>query len=92
MVGLAGHDSVAKVARLCPLPNLKWAEREDVWANMIKREKKHRLDPAILDKHPEITSRMRSVLIDWLIEVSEVYYLHRFACSSSNWFNSNESR
>jgi len=45
---------------------------------MIKREKKHRLDSAILDKHPEITARMRAVLIDWLIEVSEVYTLHRY--------------
>lgn len=74
--GSTGHDT-AKVARLCPLPNLKWAEREDVWLNMIKREKKHRLDSNILDKHPEITARMRAVLIDWLIEVSEVYTLHR---------------
>ena len=58
---------------------------------MIKREKKHRLDPAILDKHPEITSRMRSVLIDWLIEVSEVYYLHRFEFRELKFipFNSN---
>ena len=46
---------------------------------MIKRERKHRIDMTILDRHKEISPRMRSVLIDWLIEVSEVYRLHRFA-------------
>ena len=75
--GGAGAGSEAKIARLCPLPELTWANREDVWASMIKRERKHRIDVTILDKHKEITPRMRSVLIDWLIEVSEVYRLHR---------------
>lgn len=45
---------------------------------MIKRERKHRIDMTILDRHKEISPRMRSVLIDWLIEVSEVYRLHRY--------------
>jgi len=66
-----------KIARHCPLPELSWANRDDVWSSMIKRERKHRIDMAILDRHREITPRMRSVLIDWLIEVSEVYRLHR---------------
>lgn len=72
-----GDPSEPKIARICPLPELTWANRKDVWESMIKRERKHRIDMTILDRHKEISPRMRSVLIDWLIEVSEVYRLHR---------------
>ena len=55
---------------------------------MIKRERKHRIDMTILDRHKEISPRMRSVLIDWLIEVSEVYRLHRYE-NLENFSNKN---
>ena len=31
----------------------------------------------LLQKHPTYTARMRTILLDWLIEVCEVYRLHR---------------
>merc|ERR1712037_461466 len=31
----------------------------------------------LLSKHPTYTARMRTILLDWLIEVCEVYRLHR---------------
>ena len=31
----------------------------------------------MLSKHPTYTARMRTILLDWLIEVCEVYRLHR---------------
>lgn len=31
----------------------------------------------MLDRHPSIVPRMRTVLLDWLSEVCEVYTLHR---------------
>lgn len=34
-------------------------------------------DPHCLDRHPTIVPRMRTVLLDWLSEVCEVYTLHR---------------
>lgn len=73
----AADERVPQPKRTCPLPNITWAEREHVWAELIKREKRHRLDMKVLSHHPEVTPRMRSVLIDWLMEVSEVYRLHR---------------
>lgn len=37
----------------------------------------YRPNPDCLARHPEIKPRMRSVLMDWLIEVSEEFLLHR---------------
>ena len=31
----------------------------------------------LLSKHPSLSSKMRTILLDWLIEVCEVYRLHR---------------
>lgn len=31
----------------------------------------------MFDKHPGLQPRMRAILLDWLIEVCEVYKLHR---------------
>ena len=37
-----------------------------------------RLAPdALLARHPALQPRMRAILLDWLIEVCEVYRLHR---------------
>lgn len=33
--------------------------------------------PNMLDRHPGILKKMRAILLDWLIEVCEVYKLHR---------------
>lgn len=65
--------------RLCPLPALAWAEAADVWRLMCRKDEKALLDrdPAMLDRHPGIQTRMRAILLDWLMEVCEVYKLHR---------------
>lgn len=34
-------------------------------------------DVNMFDRHPSLNSRMRAILLDWLIEVCEVYKLHR---------------
>ena len=31
----------------------------------------------LLSRHPELQPKMRSILLDWLIEVCEVYKMHR---------------
>lgn len=31
----------------------------------------------LLSQHPSLSPRMRTILLDWLIEVCEVYRLHR---------------
>lgn len=60
-----------------PLPSLPWADRNEVWRVMIEKDQEYKRDSNYLDKHPKLRPRMRSVLLDWLIEVSEVYRLHR---------------
>ncbi|XP_017050640.1 G1/S-specific cyclin-E isoform X2 [Drosophila ficusphila] len=63
----------------CPLPALSWANAADVWRLMCQRdEQDSRLRSiSMLDQHPGLQPRMRAILLDWLIEVCEVYKLHR---------------
>lgn len=65
--------------RLCPLPVLSWADAKEVWRFMCKKDEKASIerDSKMLRKHPGIQPRMRAILLDWLIEVCEVYKLHR---------------
>lgn len=65
--------------RLCPLPALAWAESKDVWKLMCRKDEKASLErnPDMLAYHPGLQPRMRAILLDWLIEVCDVYKLHR---------------
>ncbi|XP_067887668.1 G1/S-specific cyclin-E2 isoform X1 [Heterodontus francisci] len=60
-----------------PLPPLSWGNSEDVWSNMLKKEIKYTHDKNVLSLHPSLQPKMRAILLDWLIEVCEVYTLHR---------------
>ncbi|XP_068431381.1 G1/S-specific cyclin-E2-like [Clinocottus analis] len=60
-----------------PLPHLGWGYPADVWEKMVDREQNYRHSKSFMQKHPTIRPRMRSILLDWLIEVSESYTLHR---------------
>ncbi|KAI8119447.1 G1/S-specific cyclin-E [Lucilia cuprina] len=65
--------------RQCPLPALSWANAHDVWQLMCKKDEQASClrDCNMLDHHPGLQPRMRAILLDWLIEVCEVYKLHR---------------
>ncbi|XP_055599103.1 G1/S-specific cyclin-E [Uranotaenia lowii] len=65
--------------RSCPLPTLLWAESTEVWKLMCRKDEKASLErePSMFDQHPGLQPRMRAILLDWLIEVCEVYKLHR---------------
>ncbi|XP_071378854.1 G1/S-specific cyclin-E2-like [Centroberyx affinis] len=60
-----------------PLPLLSWGSPEDVWEKMVGKEQKYTHSKSFMQKHPRIQPKMRSILMDWLLEVSEVYTLHR---------------
>ncbi|XP_056381650.1 G1/S-specific cyclin-E1 [Hyla sarda] len=60
-----------------PLPQLSWANQDDVWRNMLNKDTIYVRDKNFFHKHPELQQSMRSILLDWLMEVSEVYKLHR---------------
>ncbi|OBS59645.1 hypothetical protein A6R68_09232 [Neotoma lepida] len=63
--------------RASPLPVLNWGNREEVWRIMLNKEKIYLRDEHFLQRHPLLQARMRAVLLDWLMEVCEVYKLHR---------------
>ncbi|XP_054856676.1 G1/S-specific cyclin-E1 isoform X2 [Eublepharis macularius] len=64
-------------ARASPLPVLGWANRDEVWRNMINKEQAYVRDKQYMQRHPLLQPKMRVVLLDWLMEVCEVYKLHR---------------
>lgn len=72
---------VTKMAdqRECPIPLLSWADNIQLWKNMVNRDEKASLDrkPKMFENHPGLQPRMRAILLDWLIEVCEVYKLQR---------------
>jgi len=63
-----------------PLPCLRWAERQEMWELMCKKETgmyRRTLGDDLMARHPQLQPRMRAILFDWLMEVCEVYRLHR---------------
>ncbi|XP_019475221.1 G1/S-specific cyclin-E1 [Meleagris gallopavo] len=70
------HLNVAST-RSSPLPILGWANRDDVWKNMINKEETYVRDKLYMQRHPLLQPKMRTILLDWLMEVCEVYKLHR---------------
>jgi hypothetical protein len=51
-----------------PLP---WYRSHALWSNMMAKtfDETYKCHTSFLDAHPAITTKMRSVLCDWLIEV-----------------------
>lgn len=51
-------------------------------------QQRNRPKPNYMRKQPDITSSMRSILVDWLVEVAEEYKLHRETlCLSVNYID-----
>lgn len=44
---------------------------------MLNKEKTYLRDQHFLEQHPLLQPKMRAILLDWLMEVCEVYKLHR---------------
>ncbi|XP_070616380.1 G1/S-specific cyclin-E1 isoform X2 [Erythrolamprus reginae] len=64
-------------AKETPLPVLGWANRDELWQNMLSKEQKYATDKLYMEKHPLLEPKMRVILLDWLMEVCEVHRLHR---------------
>lgn len=62
-----------------PLPTFPWADGTQVWSMLCLGDQKAltQRDPQMFERHPTLEPRMRAILLDWLIEVCEVYKLHR---------------
>lgn len=65
--------------RMCPIPKLNWTDNRKLWRNMVQRDERAAIDRSanMFTKHTGLQPRMRAILLDWLIEVCEVYKLHR---------------
>ncbi|XP_015596882.1 cyclin-A2 [Cephus cinctus] len=50
--------------------------RADIYNYLRVAERQHRPKPGYMKKQPDITYSMRSILVDWLVEVAEEYRLH----------------
>lgn len=71
---------VAGTRGAAPLPELSWARKQEMWDLMAKKETgmyRRMGAQTMLQRHPALQARMRAILLDWLIEVCEVYRLHR---------------
>lgn len=64
-------------SRLSPLPCLSWADSEELWKSMVSKESIYYRTSNYMCRHADLQPRMRSVLLDWIMEVCEVYTLHR---------------
>ncbi|KAG8437363.1 hypothetical protein GDO86_008167 [Hymenochirus boettgeri] len=64
-------------AAVSPLPHLGWANQNDVWRHMLNKDRTYLRDKNFFQNHPQLQPNMRSILLDWLMEVCEVYKLHR---------------
>lgn len=75
------HYSVNNIyttpVRCAPLPALCWASKDVVWNNMLEKDKTYTRDVHMMEHHPHLQPNMRAILLDWLMEVSEVYKLRR---------------
>jgi cyclin E len=63
-----------------PFPSLRWVDKQEMWDLMCKKESgmyKRATGEELLRRHSTLQPRMRAILLDWLVEVCEVYRLHR---------------
>ncbi|CAF1162279.1 unnamed protein product [Didymodactylos carnosus] len=80
------HSSSASALSTEPIPKLRsetvspiWTKSNELWINMIYKTNNevYKCRPLFLDQHPALQTKMRSVLCDWVMEVSDVFHLHR---------------
>ncbi len=60
-----------------PMPSLTWANNNDLWKVMRLKDLQYKHDFNYLRRHAGIEPQMRSILIDWLVEIAYAYRLHR---------------
>lgn len=65
------------INRISPLPDFSWANAKEVWDLMVHKESVYQRNALMLHRHAALQPRMRSILVDWLSEVCEVYNLLR---------------
>ncbi|KAL1791334.1 G1/S-specific cyclin-E2 [Sigmodon hispidus] len=59
------------------LPDLSWGYSQEVWLNMLQKENRYVHDKHFEVLHSDLEPQMRANLLDCLLEICEVYTLHR---------------
>ena len=72
-----GENIHESADRPTPMPKLSWANNHELWQAMRRKELKYCHDPHYLRRHSNIEPQMRAILLDWLVEISYAYRLHR---------------
>ena len=64
-----------------------WYRSHALWSNMMAKtfDETYKCHANFLDVHPAITTKMRSVLCDWLIEVKQSFSIG-FSCLPGKFF------
>ena len=58
-----------------PLPELSWTDSDALWHRMRAKDSCMAApETDLLSRHPLILPNMRTILLDWMLEVSEYYY------------------
>lgn len=65
--------------RTAPLPLMDWADSKEVWLFMVYKEEAslNLRNPRLFEDFTSFVPRMRAILLDWVMEVCEVYHLRR---------------
>ncbi|KAJ8929867.1 hypothetical protein NQ314_017472 [Rhamnusium bicolor] len=65
--------------RRAPLPLMDWADSKEVWLFMVYKEEAslNLRNPRLFEDFTNFMPRMRAILLDWVMEVCEVYHLRR---------------
>lgn len=70
-----GQSGCGDVGRLVPSENFKeytW----DIMGYLLELEKKYRPEPDYMSRQPEVNTKMRNILVDWMVEVTAEYKLN----------------
>jgi cyclin E len=70
--------SVGNLQSSCPLPNFNWGDSSACWNELLEHDDHQlRVTRSTLMKHTHITPYHRSVVLEWLSEVTESYKLRK---------------
>jgi hypothetical protein len=68
-----------------PLPILNWADSEDFWTFLKDKDREYPKFGQYMGHHPTLQPKMRTILLDWLIEVGLIRLLVNIISDMSIW-------
>ena len=75
MPGVITTTHVRKTLILFVVLRCSLADAEDIWKSMLKKEAIYTRSSSYMTKHRDLQCRMRSLLIDWMMEVRLIFFI-----------------